>query len=129
MSARPFLSLLVEMNLSMTANVKHTADTEQRKLLRNPRCLSAGSDSLYLRFKLTIWAQSYANIPTALPCFNNVIFRHHYVMLKNGRCIETEQHCLCRDPHFNRQNLVLISPPKDYKATAYGTYCKYPAEH
>jgi len=33
------------MNISMTAN-----DTaEQRRLLRNSRCLSAGSDSLYLQ--------------------------------------------------------------------------------
>jgi len=43
-----FLRFLVEMNLSMTANIKHAADTEQRKLLRNSRCLPAGSDSLYL---------------------------------------------------------------------------------
>jgi len=107
MRATSFLRFLVEMNLSMTANVKHTADTEQRKLLRNSRCLSAGSDSLYL---LTVQRQSelgvtHANIPTALPCCNNVIFRHHCVMQKNCRCIETEQHCLCRVPHFNRQNL------------------------
>jgi len=39
----------------MTAN-----DTvEQRRLSQNSRCLSAGSDSLYLQFKPTIWAQSY----------------------------------------------------------------------
>jgi len=44
----------------MAANVKYTTDTEQRKLLRNSRCLSAGSDSFYLQFKLTIWAQSYS---------------------------------------------------------------------
>jgi len=72
---------------------------------------------------------THANIPTALPYFNNVIFRHHYVTQKNSCCIVTEQHCLCRVPHLNRQNLVLISPPKDYKATVYGTYGKYLADH
>jgi len=44
------------MNVSMTANVKYTV--EQRKLLRNSRYLSTGSDTLYLQFKPTIWAQS-----------------------------------------------------------------------
>jgi len=39
----------------MTANVKYTA--EQRRLLWNSHCLLAGSDSLYLQFKLTAWAQ------------------------------------------------------------------------
>jgi len=41
----------------MTENVKYTV--EQRRLLRNSRWLLASSDSLYLQFKLTIWAQSY----------------------------------------------------------------------
>jgi len=41
----------------MTANVKYTV--EQRRLFRNSRCLSTGSDSLYLQFKSIIWAQSY----------------------------------------------------------------------
>jgi len=41
----------------MTANIKCTV--EQRRLLRNSRCLSPGSDSLYLRFNPTIWAQRY----------------------------------------------------------------------
>jgi len=41
----------------MTANIKYTV--EQRRLLRNSRCLSPGSDSLYLRFNPTIWAQRY----------------------------------------------------------------------
>jgi len=52
---------------------------------------------------------THAYTPTALPRFKNVIFRHHYVMQKNCNCIEIEQHCLCRVPHFNRQNLMLIS--------------------
>jgi len=39
----------------MTANYT----VEQRRLLRNSRCVSPGSDSLYLQFKPTFWAQSY----------------------------------------------------------------------
>jgi len=39
----------------MTAN----ETVEQRRLLRNSRSLSYGSDSLYLQFKPTIWDQSY----------------------------------------------------------------------
>jgi len=33
----------------------------------------------------------HANTLTALLRFNNVIFRHHYVMQKKSRCTETEQ--------------------------------------
>jgi len=50
----------------------------------------------------------------------NVIFRHHYIG-KNSSSIETEQCYLCRVLHFNRQNLMLITPPND-QAPAYGTY-------
>jgi len=46
------------MIFSMTANVQYTV--EQRRLLRNSHCLSASSDSFYLQFKPTIWAQSYS---------------------------------------------------------------------
>ena len=46
---------------------------------------------------------------------------HHYFMHKNSRCIETEQSYHCRVHYFNRQNLMLVSQPKDW-ATAYGTY-------
>jgi len=49
MRAHIFEAFLVEMNFSMAANVKQTV--EQRILLRNPRCLSACSDSFYLQFK------------------------------------------------------------------------------
>jgi len=43
------------MNFSKTANnKKYTAEQT-----RNSHCLSADSDSLYLQFKATIWAQSY----------------------------------------------------------------------
>jgi len=45
------------MAFSMTANV--TCTVEERRLLRKPHCLSAGSDSLSLKFKPTIWTLSY----------------------------------------------------------------------
>jgi len=65
---------------------------EQMRLLRNSRCLSAGSDSLYCRsnrqFELKV---THENTPNASPRFKNVIFRHHYVMQKNSHYIETEQ--------------------------------------
>jgi len=52
----------------MTANTKYTF--EQSRLLQNSRCLSVGSDSLYLQLKPTIRAQSYrrkhTNCTTAL---------------------------------------------------------------
>jgi len=95
---------------------------------RKPLCLSAGSYSLYLQLKPTIWAQSYQR--KHIKCatrFKNVIFRHHYVMQKNSNCIETEKCYLCKALHFNRQNLMLIGPPNDW-ATAYGSYWKYPTE-
>ena len=37
----------------------------------------------------------------------------HYVMQKNSRCFETERSYRCRVLYFNRQNLMLISLPKD----------------
>jgi len=48
-------------------------------------------------------------------------------MRKNSSSIETNQFNLCK-VHFNRQNLLLITPPND-QVTAYGTYWKYLAEH
>jgi len=36
-------------------------------------------------------------------------------MQKNSSCIETEQSYICRIIRFNHQNLLLISPPKDYR--------------
>ena len=60
--------------------------------LRNSRGLSAGSDSLHCssnrqsQLKVT-----HEHAPNAPPRFKNVIFRHHYVMPKNSRCVETEQ--------------------------------------
>jgi len=71
---------------------------------------------------------THENAPTALPSFKNVIFRHHYVMQKNSRCIEAEKSYLCKVLHFNNQNLMLIGPPNDW-ATAYDSYWKYPTEH
>jgi len=48
----------------MIANVQYTV--EQRSLQRSSHCLSAGSDSLYLQFKPTLWAQSYPRKHTNL---------------------------------------------------------------
>ena len=56
----------------MTANVMKN----ESNLLRNPHCLSAGIDSLYLLFKSTLLASNYpciANSATAVPRFKNVI--------------------------------------------------------
>jgi len=49
-------------------------------------------------------------------------------MQKHSSYIETEQCYLFRVLHFNRQNLMLITPPYD-QATAYGTCWKYLAEY
>jgi len=87
----------------MTANVKQTV--EQRRLLRNLRCLSAGSDSLYCRSnEQSDLKVTHENTPNAPPCFKSVIFWHHYVTQKNSRYIETEQRYLCRVLYFNTQN-------------------------
>jgi len=92
-------------------------------------CPRVGSDSLHLQFKLTIWALSWQrkhiNCTTR---FKNVIFRHNYIMQKNSSYIETEQCYLFRGTHFNRQNVMLITP-RNGQATAYGTYWKYLAEY
>ena len=96
---------------------------------RKPRCLSAGSSSLYLQLKPTIRAQRYPR--KHIRCttrFKNIIFRHHYVMQKNTNCFETDKSHLCKALHFNRQNLMLLGPPNDW-ATAYGSCWKYPTEH
>jgi len=57
--------------------------TKESNFLRNPHCLSPGSDSLYLRFKLTIWALNYprkhTNYATSLQKRH---FWYHYVMQK-----------------------------------------------
>ena len=90
----------------------------------NSRGLSAGSDSPHCSSNRQ--SEVKLKLPTKRhqmhhPRFKNVIFRHHYVMQKNSRCIETEQSYLCRVLYFNRQNLILTSLPKD-QATAYGIY-------
>jgi len=53
---------------------------------------------------------THANTPTAPSRFNNVIFRHHYVIQKYIGSTETGQRFLCRDLHFNRQIVMLITP-------------------
>jgi len=103
-------AFLVGMAFSMTANV--TCSIEERRILRNPHCLSSSSDSLYLQFKSTIWALIYpckhTNCTISL---QERTFQHHYVTQINNSSIETEQRYLCRVLHFNPQNLMLISPP------------------
>jgi len=66
---------------------------------------------------------THVNTPTAIPRFKNVNFQYHYVMqklMKNSAKVRYQRY-LCRVLHFNRQNLMLISPPND-QAIAYGTY-------
>jgi len=63
----------------MIANVQYTV--EHRRLLRKSHCLSAGTDSLYLQFKPTIWAQSFprkhTNFATPLQeCHFPIPLRH-----------------------------------------------------
>ena len=114
-----FLLQCIFLWLPMVSMPLHKGD------LRNPHCLSVGSDPLYLQVKPTIWAQSYprkhTNCTTPLQeRYFPTPLRHG--MQKNSHCIETEQRYLCRVIHFNRQNLMLISPP-------HGTYWKYPTEY
>jgi len=40
-------------DFSMTANVKRTVEQKSQNFLRNPHCLSAGSDSLYVQLMST----------------------------------------------------------------------------
>jgi len=107
MRATLFLSFLVEMDFSLTANVKYAVE---QRLLRNSNCLWASSDSLYLQFKPTICAQSH-------PC-NRILRtirlqeRHFPAPLchaNNSRFIKTEQRYLFRVFHLNRQTSVLIT--------------------
>jgi len=60
------------MNFSIIASVKYIV--EQRRLLRNSHCLSAGTDSLYLQFQPTIWALNYPRKRTN--CTNPLQERH-----------------------------------------------------
>jgi len=78
----------------------------------------------------TIWAHIY---PHTNHCPTPLQERHFTTTLRHvvkQPCVETEQRYLCRVLHFNRQNLMLISPPKwpNDEATAYGTYWIYPTE-
>ena len=92
---------------------------------RKPCCLSAGSYSLYLQMKPTIWAQScpwkYTNCTTSLQ------ERHFPAPLR---------HTKKQQLYWNWKKLslqcsslqppkLLIGPPNDW-ATAYGSYWKYP---
>ena len=73
-------AFLVEMTFSMTANVKYTI--EQWRLLRNSRCLSAGSDSVHLQFKPIIWARSYPRKHTN--CITPLQERHFPTPLRHA---------------------------------------------
>jgi len=66
---------LVGMSFSMTANVQY--NVEQRRLLRISHCLTAGSDSLYLQFKSTIWVQNYPRKDTN---FTTPLEERHFPM-------------------------------------------------
>ena len=57
MEATPYVSLSLWNVSSMIVNV--TCTVEERRLLRNPHCLLAGSGSLYLQVEPTIWTLSY----------------------------------------------------------------------
>jgi len=91
------------MIFSMTANIKYTVEQgdlyETYAAYRLARIHSSCSSNRQSELKVT-----HANTPTALPHFKNGTSRHHYVMQKNGSCIETEQRSLYRVLHFNRQN-------------------------
>jgi len=91
----------------MTANVKYTV--EQRTLLRNSHCLSVDSDSIYLQLKPTIWSLSYPHKHTncTIPRFKPTPLRH----AEKQQVYWNWATLLCRVLHFNRQNLMLITPP------------------
>ena len=108
MRATPFLSFSCwnEYDCKCSILYRWTKET-----FMNSHCLSAGSDSLYLQLKPTSWAQSYPRKHTNFSTsFKNIIFRYHHVMQKNSSYAETEQRSICRVLHFNRQNLMFISP-------------------
>jgi len=63
----------------------------QRRLLRNLRCLSAGSDSLYLQFKLTIWAQSYPRKHSS--CTTSLHERHFPTPLRHAEKQQWDWNC------------------------------------
>ena len=113
MRGTPFLSFscwiwiflwLQMLNITLNKGDFYQTPTAYRLALIDSTC----SSNRQAEVKVT-----HANTPTPLLRFKNVIYRHHYVMQKNSSCIETEQRYLCRVLHFNRQNLMLISPPND----------------
>jgi len=107
MRATLFLSLLVEMNFSLIANVKYTVE---QTLLRNSHCLWACSESLHVQFKPTICTQSH---PRNRTIRTTPLQKRHFPTplchAKNSRFTNTEQRYLCRVLHLNRQNAMLIT--------------------
>ena len=71
---------------------------KERRLLRNPHCLSTGSDSLYLQFKLTIWTRRYLTQTHQMPhlasrkAFSKTITSHRKtaVLLKLNNVVFAE---------------------------------------
>jgi len=61
----------------------------RKEILRNPHCLSAGSDSLYLQFKPTIWTLSH--LRKHINCTISLQERqHHYATQKTSSSTVTE---------------------------------------
>jgi len=106
MRATLFLTFFVEMNFSLTANVKHTVEQRLKTHTACGLALIHSTCSSNRQFALKV---THATAPSAQPRFKNVIFRHHYVMQKSAFFTKTEQSCFCRVLHLNRQNAMLIT--------------------
>jgi len=117
MRATPFASFSSWNDFSMTANIKCIVEQKSRAFTK-PLPIDCHWFTILLKFKPTISALNYSSKHIVTNCIisiKNVIFRHHYI-IKNISSTETEQRYPCRLLHFNRQNLMSISPPNDYAA-------------
>jgi len=89
---------------------------EQRRLLRNSRCLSSGCDLLYLQFKPTIWAQRYprkhTNCTNPFQELQRTSFCIPLRHAENSSCIETVQRYLCRVSYVLHITMPIELPPK-----------------
>jgi len=81
MRAALFLSFFVEMNFSLTANVKHTVEQRLKTHTSYGLALIHSTCSSNRQFALKV---THATAPSAQTRFKNVIFRHHYVMQKTA---------------------------------------------
>jgi len=78
----------------MNANVRCTVEQRIQNFNETYISYRLGTDSIYLRFKPTIWALHYpciANTPSALPRLKNVIFSYHNVIQECIHSTESEQ--------------------------------------